>query len=290
MGSGMAQNLLRAGHELTVYNRSHDKTEPLAQKGACVAASPAEAAHNSEAVFTMLPDDHAVEEVTFGENGILAGLSEGAAHISSSTISVNAARRLTEEHQRRGRRFVTACVFGRPQAAESKQLLVLAAGEGQLLEAYRPLFDAIGRRVFLIGNEPWQANLFKLFGNFMIAAMLETFSETFAGIRKAGLDPHDFLEIMNELFGSPVYKNYGQAIADQKFSPAGFALKLGLKDVRLAMEAAAGFNVPLPLASVIRDHFVSALAHDQEQLDWSSIALVSARNAALGKDVNSKSG
>jgi 3-hydroxyisobutyrate dehydrogenase-like beta-hydroxyacid dehydrogenase len=285
MGSGMAQNLLCAGHEFTVYNRTRAKAQPLAEKGARLAASPAEAARNSEAVITMLPDDEAVDEVTFGEDGILAGLGESATHISSSTISIKAARRLTEEHQKRRRRFITANVFGRPQAAETKQLLIIAAGDNQLLEKYRPLFDAIGRRTFLIGSEPWQANLFKLLGNFMIATVLETFSEAFAGIQKAGFDHHDFLEIMNELFGSPVYKNYGQAIADRKFTPAGFTLKLGLKDIRLAMEAAAEFHVPLPIASVIRDHFVSALARDQEQLDWSSLALVSARNAGLEEHV-----
>lgn len=281
MGAGMAQNLLRAGHELTVFNRSRDKAEPLAQQGAHVAASPAEAARNAEAVFSMLPDDHALEEVTFGDNGILAGLPEGATHISSSTISINTARRLTEEHQRRGRSFVTATVFGRPQAAESRQLLVLVAGDEKKLEQLSPLFDAIGRKTFVVGSEPLQANLFKLLGNFMLATVLETFGEAFAAVQKAGLDQHKFLEIMGELFGSPVYKNYGQAIADEKFSPAGFALKLGLKDVRLAIEAAAEFDAPLPIASVVRDHFVSALAHGQEGLDWSSIALVSARNAGL---------
>ena len=290
MGAGMAQNLLASGNELTVYNRTLEKAEPLKQKGARVAKSPAEAAKGSEAVFTMLPDDQAVEEVTFGENGILAGLREGGTHISSSTISIKASRQYTEEHQKQGRRFVTATVFGRPEAAESKRLIVVAAGDKQSIEKFRPLFDAVGRRTFEVGNEPWQANLFKLFGNFMIATTIETFAEAFAAIQKAGLDHHEFLEIMNELFGSPVYKNYGQAIADHKFEPAGFALKLGLKDVRLGIEGAAEFGAPLPIASVLRDHFVSAIAHGQEKLDWSSIALVSARNAGLESAKGAASG
>jgi 3-hydroxyisobutyrate dehydrogenase-like beta-hydroxyacid dehydrogenase len=281
MGSAMAQNLLRAGHEITVFNRSRDKAEALKQQGARVADSPADAARESEAVFSMLPDDQAVEAVTFGQDGLLNGLAAGATHISSSTISIKAARRFAEEHARRGSVFVSAAVFGRPQAAEAKQLLVITAGDKQVLERYRPLFDAIGRRTFVIGAEPWQANMMKLFGNFMIATVLETFGEAFAPLQKAGVDAHEFLEVMNELFGSPVYKNYGKAIADKTFSPAGFELKLGLKDVRLAAEAAADFDSPLPIASVIRDHFVSALAHGQEHLDWSSIALVSERNAGL---------
>lgn len=281
MGWPMAQNLLRAGHELVVYNRSREKAEPLARQGARVGGSPAEIARNSEAVFSMLPDDQAVEGVTLGDEGILAGLAPGATHISSSTISINAARRLAEEHERRGTTFVSATVFGRPEAAEAKQLLVVTAGERKILERCRPLFDAIGRRTFVIGAEPWQANLFKLFGNFMIATVLETFGEAFAAIQKAGADPHDFLAVTTELFGSPVYKNYGNAIADQSFSPAGFALELGVKDVRLALDAAAEFNAPLPIASLVRDHFLSALAHGQEKLDWSSIALVSSRNAGM---------
>lgn len=288
MGSAMALNLLRAGNALTVYNRSREKSDPLAQQGARVARTPAEAASGSEAVFTMLPDDSALEEVTSGKDGILAELPEGATHISSSTISIKAARRLAEEHRQRGRGFITATVFGRPEAAEAKRLLVVTAGEKQIIERCKPLLDAIGRRTIVLGDQPWQANLFKLLGNFMISTVLETFGEAFAATQKAGLDQHEFLDVMNELFGSPIYKNYGQTIADQSFSPAGFALKLGVKDVRLAIEAAAEFDAPLPIASILRDHFVSALAHGQEGLDWSSIALVSARNAGLNNEVEAK--
>lgn len=281
MGAAMAQNLLRAGHQLVVYNRSRDKAKPLEQQGARVADSPADVARQSEAVLTMLPDDRAVEEVTSGDRGLLAGLAKGATHISSSSISINESRRLAQEHQRSGTRFLAAPVFGRPQAAESKQLIVMVGGESETVAKYRPLFDSLGRRTFIVSTEPWQANLFKLFGNFMIATTLETFGEAFAGVRKAGADHYEFLEIIGELFGSPVYKNYGKAIADGKFEPAGFELKLGLKDVRLALEAASEFNAPLPIGSLLRDHFLSALAHGQEHFDWSSVALVSSRNAGL---------
>jgi 3-hydroxyisobutyrate dehydrogenase-like beta-hydroxyacid dehydrogenase len=273
--------LLRAGHELAVYNRSREKAEALASEGARVAESPAEASKDSEAVFTMLSDDKAVGDVVFGEKGIAAGLKKGAVHISSSTISVAFARRLQEEHGKRGQRYVTAAVFGRPEAAEKKQLIVVAAGETSALEPLKQVLEAIGRRLFIAGGEPWQANAIKLCGNFMIASMLESFGETFATMRKAQIDPHLFLGVMNELFGSPVYKNYGQAVADQTYEPAGFELKLGLKDVRQAIEAAQDLGVPMPFASVIRDHLVSAIANGQEKLDWSSLAKVSARNAGL---------
>ena len=289
MGAGMARNLLRAGHEVSAYNRSADKAQALVNDGARVAESPAEACRNAEAVFTMLSDDPAVESVVFGEQGIASGLKAGATHISSSTISVAFARRLEEEHKRRGQQYATAVVFGRPQAAEKKQLVVVAAGESALLKQLNPLFEAVSRRVFVGGEEPWQANAIKLCGNFMIASMLESFGETFATMRKAQIDPHLFLDVINELFGSPVYKTYGQIVADQQFEPAGFALKLGLKDVRQVIEAAAELGVPMPFASVIRDHLVSALANGQEKLDWSSLTKVAARNAGLEGSTDSKS-
>jgi len=282
MGSGMARNLLRAGHRVAVYNRSPEKAQALSGDGAQVAGSPAAAARDAEAVFTMLSDDHAVSEVVFGDDGIAATLKAGAAHISSSTISTALARQLSQIHGSKKQVFISAPVFGRPEAADSKKLIVVPAGDHDAVERFQPLFDAIGRVTFVAGTEPMQANLIKLCGNFMIASMLEAFSETFAAMEKAGIKRSLFLDVVSELFGSPVYKNYGAAVAEQKFQPAGFALKLGFKDVRLAIEAAQELNVPLPLGSLIRDHLISAMAHGQEDWDWSSLALVSARSAGIG--------
>src|SRR5882724_971728 len=176
MGSGMARNLLRAGHEVTVYNRSRDKAEALAASGAQVATSLADACRASEAVMTMLADDAAVEQVVFGEHGIAANLEKNAAHISHSTISTALARRLTAEHAARGQGYLSVPVFGRPEAAEAKKLLVVVAGPRDLAQRFHPLFDAIGRQTFEVGSEPWQANAVKLCGNFMIASMLESFA------------------------------------------------------------------------------------------------------------------
>jgi 3-hydroxyisobutyrate dehydrogenase-like beta-hydroxyacid dehydrogenase len=281
MGVGMAHNLLRAGHQLTAYNRSREKAEALKADGAEAAASPAEACRNAQAAFTMLADDNAVADTVFGERGVAAGLPQGAIHISSSTISADFARKLAAAHAAGGQGYLSAPVFGRPDAAENKKLIVVAGGKTEGIERARPLLEAISRAVFVAGPEPWHANLFKLCGNFMLASMLETFGEAFATLRKSGADHHTFLDIMNELFGSPVYKNYGTTIADEKFEPAGFALKLGLKDVRLVLEAAGEVNAPMPLASLLRDHLLAAVSHGQEQLDWSSISQVAARNAGL---------
>ncbi len=281
MGSGMARSLLRAGHKLTVYNRTREKTEALAKDGASVASTPAEASSNAEALFTMLADDHALDDVVFGTDGIAATLPKDAVHVSSSTISVALARRLAGEHSKRQQVLVSAPVFGRPDAAEAKKLIVILAGNNRAVEQIRPLADAIGRQTFVVGAEPWQANAMKLCGNFMIASMIESFGEAFAVMRKSGIDEHLFLNAIVELFGSPVYKNYGTNAADRKFEPAGFALKLGLKDVKLAIEAAEAVGAPMPVASIIRDHFVSAMAHGQQHLDWSSLALVASRDAGL---------
>jgi 3-hydroxyisobutyrate dehydrogenase-like beta-hydroxyacid dehydrogenase len=281
MGSGMARNLLRAGHELTVYNRSRGKAEALAGEGARVSSSPAEACRDCEAVITMLADDKAVEEVIFGTDGIASALQNGCTHISSSTISTAFSRHLATEHGGRGQTYVSAPVFGRPEAAEGKKLIVVTAGANGAVERCRPVLDAIGRRTFVVGSEPWQANAVKLCGNFMLGSMLETFGEAFAAVRKSGIDHHRFLEVMNEPFGSPVYQNYGRVVADEQFDPAGFSLKLGLKDIRLVIELAQEIAAPMPLDSLIRDHLLSGVAHGQQDLDWSSVARVLARDAAL---------
>ena len=281
MGSGMARNLLRVGHDVAVYNRSPAKAEALAADGARVVDSPADACRHADAVLTMLADDQAVEELVFGENGIASALATGAVHISHSTISTALARRLATEHRKRGQGYLSVPVFGRPEAAESKKLLVVAAGPAELLDRCQPIFDAIGRQTFVVGPEPWQANAAKLCGNFMIASMIETFGEAIAVLRKATVSPHAFLEIMNALFASPVYSGYGRIIADGKFEPAGFALKLGLKDVRLALETAEECAAPMPLASLLRDQLLSAVANGQVELDWSSVVQVAARNEGL---------
>jgi len=281
MGSGMARNLIRAGHHLTVYNRSREKVDAFAIEGTRVADTAADASRDAEVVFTMLADDRAVEQVVFGDHGVAGALRSGATHISNSTISTALSRRLMAEHASRGQGYVSAPVFGRPEAAEGKKLVVIPAGPPELVERFRPLFDAMGRATFVVGTEPWRANAVKLCGNFMIASMLETFSEAFATLRKAEVEPAAFLEIMNALFASPVYANYGRFIAEDKFEPAGFALRLGLKDVRLVLQTAEECASPMPIASLVRDQMLAAIANGQGEMDWSSLARTAARNAGL---------
>lgn len=281
MGSGMARNLLRAGNRVTVYNRTRSKAEALAADGAHVADSLAHAVRDCEAAVTMLADDDAVEQTVFGDGGLASVLKPAAIHVGSSTISTKLARRLAVEHAKHGQSYVSAPVFGRPDAAEAKKLVVVTAGHPDILHRAQAVFDAIGRQTFIAGREPWQANATKLCGNFMIASMIESFGEAYTTLRKANVDPHLFLGAMTELFSSPVYANYGRMIADEKFEPAGFALKLGFKDIRLALETAQECESPMPIASLIRDRFLSAMALGDGEADWSSLARVSARNAGL---------
>jgi 3-hydroxyisobutyrate dehydrogenase-like beta-hydroxyacid dehydrogenase len=283
MGSGMAANLLKAGHRVTAYNRSQDKVDALAAQGARPARTIADAC-GGDAVVSMLANDDAVEAVTFGEGGILASLGEGAVHVSSSTISVGLATRLSAAHAEAGQRFVTAPVFGRPEAAEAAKLFVVAAGEPGAVEAVSPIFEAIGQRTFVVADDPKAASLVKLSGNFLIASVIESLGEAMALVGKAGVDKQQYLELLTStLFGAPVYKTYGGLIAREEFEPAGFAAALGLKDVRLVLAAGDELRVPLPVASLLRDRFLTLLAAGGGELDWSALATVSDRDSGVGQ-------
>jgi 3-hydroxyisobutyrate dehydrogenase-like beta-hydroxyacid dehydrogenase len=281
MGSGMAGSLLKAGHELTVYNRTAEKTKALVGQGARGAVNVADTS-KGDAVITMLADDSAVEHVVFGDAGILSSLAKGAIHVSSSTISVALADKLTAEHKKHGQRFVSAPVFGRPEAAAAAKLFITVAGDPDAVEACMPLFEAIGQKTFRFGDKPSSANLVKISGNFLIASTIETLAEAMALVAKGGLDQHQYLDFLtSSLFTAPVYKTYGTLIADKKFKPAGFAAPLGLKDARLAIAAGEGLRVPLPLANLVRDRFLRLLARGDEALDWSAISQLAAEDAGL---------
>ena len=279
MGTGMAANLLKAGHHVTVYNRTPEKAAALIAQGAKAAARVSEACRG-EAVITMLANDDAVESVVLGKDGIVSSLPAGATHVSSSTISVALSERLTEAHAKAGQRFVSAPVFGRPDAAAAAKLFVIAAGEPAAVAAATPIFEAIGQKTFVLSNTPKAANLAKLSGNFLIAAMIESLGEALALVGKGGIDPRQYLEMLTStLFNVPIYKNYGGLIVGGAFEPAGFAAPLGQKDIRLTLAAAEELRVPMPLASLLRDRFLTLLAHGGDKLDWSAIGRLAAKDA-----------
>jgi 3-hydroxyisobutyrate dehydrogenase-like beta-hydroxyacid dehydrogenase len=279
MGAGMALNLVKAGHEVTVYNRTRAKAADLVAHGAKAATGVAEACRG-DVVVTMLADDDAVESVCHGDGGLLASLGRDTIHVSSSTISVALSERLTATHRDKGQRYVAAPVFGRPTAAAAGQLFVVAAGAADTIRAVMPLFEAIGQRSFVVSEEPKAANLVKLSGNFLIATVIEALGEAMALVAKGGIDKKEYLELLTStLFGAPVYKTYGTLIAEGKFEPAGFAAPLGQKDIRLALAAGEALRVPLPLASLLRDRFLTLLAHGGDKLDWSAIGQLAAKDA-----------
>lgn len=270
MGSAIAANLLKAGHELTVWNRSPGKAEHLVAAGARLAESPAEAAQG-EVVMSMLADDHAVEAVVYGTDGILAA---PALHVSHSTISVLLAERLARDHGERAG-FVSAPVFGRPAAAAAAMLFVVAAGPEQAIDRCALLFEAIGQRTFRVGTSPAAANLVKLGGNFMIMGAVEAMAEAMTLVEAGGVDRRDMLAVLTgTLFNAPVYQVYGEILAEDRFRPAGFTAPLGLKDMNLVDAAATASRVPMPVLSVVRNHLRSAIATQGPDIDWAGIAMV----------------
>ncbi len=281
MGLPMARNLLKAGHALTVFNRTTSRAENLRGEGATVAQHPT-AVCAADIVISVLAHDAAIEAVLLGAENLVSRFRRDSIHVCMSTISVAMARRLTEAHARAGSGYVSAPVFGRPQAAEAAKLFIAAAGPEPLLRRCQPIFDALGQRTFVFGKDPPAANVVKLAGNFMIASVIETLGEAFALLRKSGVEPAKFLDFAtNSLFSAPVYKTYGDIIANEKYQPAGFTVPLGLKDVRLVLAAAEAAAVPMPVAGVVRDHLLSALARGRQDFDWSSVARVVAENAGL---------
>ncbi|HET9695822.1 MAG TPA: NAD(P)-dependent oxidoreductase [Terriglobales bacterium] len=283
MGLPMARNLGKAGHEVTVWNRTRSKANEI--KDAKIAVTPAEAVSGVEVAFTMLADDAAVESVVFGERGILAGLPKNAIHVSSSTISVALSKRMAAAHLRQGQRYLAAPVFGRPEAAAGAKLFIVAAGETNAIAECQPLFSALGQGTTIIGDEPHLANVVKLTGNFMIATIIELLGEALALGRKHGIEAQAMVDFFTAtLFSAPVFKTYGGLIANEKYEPAGFKLRLGLKDVRLALAAADAAEVPLPLASLIHDQALAGIGNNLGDKDWSALAKVAARNAGLESD------
>jgi 3-hydroxyisobutyrate dehydrogenase-like beta-hydroxyacid dehydrogenase len=279
MGAPIAGNLLASGHQLRVFNRSPERAEPLRAAGATVAASPAGAAHSAEVVFTMVADDAALEAVTFGDMGIVAGAQPGALHISMSTIGVATAQMLAARHHDAGLGFVSATVFGRPDSAAQRKLFVMAAGAEDHLKLALPLLEQVGQSVGIVGPDPSQANLLKLIGNFMLTAVVETLGEACAVAGKADIDPTRLVDLLTTtVFNAPPYRIYGPAIAAQRFQPASFALPLGQKDNRLMLAAAEALGVPMPVASLVHDRFLAVrtrgfgAGHDLSALAYQALA------------------
>lgn len=278
MGRAIAANVLRAGHKLLVWNRSEAPMRELASLGAEMAVVPADTAR-ADVLMSMLADDSVVRGVLIGQ-GVLERMRAGSVHVNLATVSVACAQELARLHRERGVDYVAAPVFGRPEVAREAKLNVLVAGAPDAVARIEPLLKAIGQRLWPVGTEPERANVVKLAGNFMIASALESMGEAAALAQGYGIEAARFLEILTStLFASVVYQGYGRLIAERRFEPASFPLRLGLKDVRLALEAAGAAHVPMPFAGVVRDNLLEAVAHGEADLDWAAVARVAMRRA-----------
>ncbi|MFC0084713.1 NAD(P)-dependent oxidoreductase [Dyella flava] len=282
MGSAMASNLIAAGHTVTVWNRSEAAAEKLASLGAKTVRTPDRAAQG-DVLHSMLANDQAVREV-FLDGALLDAMDPGTVHVNHATISVGLARHLAEEHAKRGLDYVAAPVFGRPDVAAAGKLNMLVAGQSAAIEKAKPLLDLMAGKLWPMGELPERANVVKLAGNFMIVTAIESLAEASTLVRAYDVNATDFIELMTStLFASPVYQGYGKAIAEQRFTPPGFSLPLGLKDVMLAQEAGFAQQVPMPLAGVLRDSLLEGLADGAEGMDVAALARVSARRANLDR-------
>jgi 3-hydroxyisobutyrate dehydrogenase-like beta-hydroxyacid dehydrogenase len=268
MGSPIARHLIAAGHELTVWNRTPERITALAEAGANIAATPADAARTSEVVLTMVFDDAANQEILFGTDGVLDGLPPGGLHISLATISADLSDCITAEHALRNQLFVAAPVFGRPSVAEAGRLWIVAAGAEAAIAKARPVLESFSRGISVIGPEPRQAHAVKLGGNFLISAMIQSLAECFVYAEAQGIDPETFSETINSaLFQSPFYALYSQVMLHPPEQP-GATIDLGAKDVSLLRRAAASRNTRLSLADNLAEIFAQAQEAGLGNEDW----------------------
>jgi 3-hydroxyisobutyrate dehydrogenase-like beta-hydroxyacid dehydrogenase len=282
MGQGMAARLLSGGHELLVYNRTAGKAGELEKAGAAVAPTVAAACKDREVVISMVADDTALNEVALGAGGIRESLPKDAVHVSMGTHSAGAIKALAAAHAERGQAFVAAPVLGRPDAAAAGQLVIVAAGPPAALKKCEPAFGVMGRKTVEAAATPESALAIKLANNFVLGCAIETMAEGFALVRKYGVNPQVFYDVMTEgLFAAPAYKVYGKLMVDSSYDKPGFTTRLGLKDIKLALAAAELVNVPLPSGSVVRDRLVGAIAHGDGDKDWAVLGREQARACGL---------
>ena len=282
MGQAMARRILGAGHKLGVYNRTAEKLKPLTDLGAEPLDSIKAAANYGEAVFTMLADDAAVTEVASEPGGLVDSLPRGGIHICAGTHSVACIAKLKEVHGGAEQVLLATPMLGRPEVVLSGQAGMVLAGAQESLDRCRPLFDAIARRTFAAGQDPVAAAAIKIANNFVLGCAIEAMGEGFALIRKYGVVPEVFLDVMTDgLFACSAYKIYGKIIAEERYMPAGQRAVLGLKDANLALAAGEAVGVPLPSGNVWRDRLVGALAHGEGEHDWAVMAKDQARASGL---------
>ena len=279
MGRGMAERLLDSGYHLSVWNRSGAAALSLQPRGAVITDRP-EQLLDADVVISMLADDDAVEAVWIA-SGLIAKVPASTVHLNMATVSLRMGRRLAELHRAGGAQYVSAPVFGRPEIAASGQLDIVAAGGEAAIARCVPLFEALGQRWFNVGTEAWHANIVKIARNFLLGAIIEGLGEAFALVQKSGVDPALFLDVITSTsMNAPAYKLYGRRILERP-SQVTFNLKLGMKDIELAVQAASDTAVPLPTARLMVEQHLAAIARGYGDRDWASLGNYIAESAGL---------
>jgi 3-hydroxyisobutyrate dehydrogenase-like beta-hydroxyacid dehydrogenase len=281
MGLPMAQNLLQAGHPLSVFNRTAARADGLCAQGATRAATPRALAEQHEIVLSIVADDTALRAIALGDTGVLAGLAPGKIHVDMSTVSPDISKELDRHYRAKGTHFIAAPVFGRPEAAAAAKLWICPAGSPGAVERCQPLFAVMGQGVIVVGTEPHLASCLKLVGNFFVVSAIETLSEAFTLAEKSGLELETVLALIKALLPVPLFQGYGTRMAHNEFSPPGFALRLGIKDVDLMRRLADQAESPLPLADVAHRNLLAAHARGRGDLDWGALITVIRELAGL---------
>lgn len=272
MGHPMAINVLKAGYNMKIYNRDLSKTEKIVEAGAKRGIRPDDVAERGGIVISMISNDEALKAVTLGHDGLLSHLGPGGVHVSMSTVSPELARKMHELHEKESCFYVAAPVFGRPEAAAARQLWIVEAGNTAAKERVRPVLEAMGQGIFDFGEDPSHANIVKISGNFLIASAMEAMGEVFTLAEKNGLDRTQVFSMLTQtMFGAPIYKNYGQKIAEKNFKPVGFPIQLALKDINLVLDAAEQAQMPMPFASQLHDRLLSGIAKGRGENDWTEL-------------------
>lgn len=282
MGLPLATNLLESGYKLRVYNRTAAKAQPLVEKGAIAVDAPADVVEPGGIVITLLSNDQALEAVVLGEQGLLSSLTADSIHLSMSTIAPATAQTLAVHHEQKGAHYLAAPVFGRPDAVAARKLWLTLSGNEAAKARVRPLLEKVGQGIFDFGDDVGAANVVKLAGNFLIISAIEAMAEAFTLAEKNGIDRTQIANLFGQtLFACPIYQNYGRMIAQQQYEPAGFKLSLGLKDITLALQTASASQMPLPLASLLHDRLIAAVANGKGDIDWTGLALTASEEAGL---------
>jgi len=281
MGTGIARNILKAGFELTVFNRSPEKMRPLVDVGARACASPREAAEGTDIVVSCLFDDASVFEMLSGGDGLLTGLSPNAIHVGATTISPQGVDKLAEMHRTHGSRYVAGPVLGRPDVAAAGSLTTLVAGEPSAVARAEPVIKSYASTMINVGERHGMANSLKLIMNFMFSAIIELIGEVRVFAEKSGVDQELTLALVSGVFGQQGIKGYAKRIFDRNFDEVGFDLGMATKDVHLIAQAAEAVQAPLSFGAVLSEKVVAAAANGLQSKDWAAITEITRLNAGL---------